>query len=68
MKKQEYTINEINIGDLVTWQDKYAKYENSTWRVIKKLDHTILVIEKIENDITEKRMIDVSDVEALINK
>jgi hypothetical protein len=68
MSKPDYDIKQIKVGDEVIYHDRYAEEGSSTWRVISKLDKTLIVIEKIEKGVTEKRMIDASDVERLIVK
>jgi len=67
MAKSRYNIKEINIGDSITYKYKYSEYKFSTWKVVGKLDKTLLVVEKIENDIIERRLIDITDVETLRN-
>ncbi len=68
MSKQEFSSKDFKPGDLITWNDRYDNGIISTWRVIKKLDHTILVIEKLGEESSGMKMIDVSDVEAIISK
>jgi hypothetical protein len=54
-----YTFEQIKIGDNIYYEDKYLSRRNLYWKVVAKLDKSILMIEPAESgDGNEKRMID----------
>ncbi len=61
-----YSFNNIRKGDKVQFSNKYINNTNSFWKVIAKLDNTILMVELISDNNQERRMIDVSDVTKVI--
>jgi hypothetical protein len=64
----KHQADQINVGDEITYKDKYVKPGTSNWKVVGKLDKSILFIERNENGVIDKRMIDVSEIETIVGK
>jgi hypothetical protein len=67
MKKQKYNIEQIHIGDELVYKEKYREGGFPNWKVISKLDESLIVIEMSKGDIKEKRIIELSDITELIS-
>jgi hypothetical protein len=61
-----YTIEEINIGDEIYYEDKYRSNKYPRWKVIQKLDRSMLLISPNESGTTETRLIDIFEVRKLV--
>jgi hypothetical protein len=62
----KYKTEQINIGDKVTYTNKFNQAGFSSGIVTGKLDKSILFVDKNENGSTNKIIIDVSEVEDII--
>jgi hypothetical protein len=60
-----YTIDQINIGDEIYYEDRFRSNRDPNWKVVGKLDKSLLIIEIIKPGSTEQRVIDIMDVEKL---
>jgi hypothetical protein len=60
-----YTIEQINIGDEIYYEDKFRSNRYPNWKVVGKLDQSLLIIEIIKPGSSEQRVIDIMDVEKL---
>ncbi|UAY51004.1 hypothetical protein [Ferruginibacter albus] len=60
----KYRLDQIRIGDEIYYEDKYVSKRHPSWKVVNKLDKSILIIETTDskNNQTIKRMIDFMDV------
>ncbi len=55
----KYSFEQIQIGDNIYYEDKYVSSSNLYWRVVAKLDKSILMIESADaTNKKEKKMID----------
>ncbi|UAY51272.1 hypothetical protein [Ferruginibacter albus] len=63
-----FNISQIDIGDLISCLDKFPSRNYSTYQVTNKLDKTILIVEKIGDAESEKRMIDIKDIVEVVQK
>jgi hypothetical protein len=66
MRKQKYTIEQINIGDKITYKEKHRENGYPFWKVIAKVDQSLLMIEIDEGSFHEKRIIEIDEVQELI--
>jgi len=55
--------NAISIGDEVRYRDRHAKDGFSIGKVINRIDHSILVIEILENGMIRNRLVDETEIE-----
>jgi hypothetical protein len=58
----KYTRSQVKIGDEVQFSNRYIEHTHYKWKVVAKLDNTILMVEINEPGISERRMIDIDDV------
>jgi hypothetical protein len=61
-----YTIDQIHIGDEIYYEDKFRSNRYPNWKVVGKLDKSLLVIQIIKDGSSEQRVIDIMDVENLV--
>jgi hypothetical protein len=66
MKKHKFTIEDIHIGDEVIYKEKYRENGFPNWKVISKLDQSLIVIEINDGNIHEKRIIELTEITELI--
>lgn len=59
MSKKEVIIA---IGDEVRYSDRYVQGGYSNGKVVHRLDHSILVLEIMENGITKNKLVDETDI------
>lgn len=62
MEKQHYTIDEIQVGDEILFEDTHKVEHNLFWRVINKISNNRLIVEIKEMGYAEKYIIAVQDV------
>jgi hypothetical protein len=62
----KYRIEEINVGDEIYYEDKYRSNRHLHWKVLKKIDESMLLIEGNEAGFNEQRLIDILDVRKLV--
>jgi hypothetical protein len=55
-------IEEIEIGDEITYENIFVKNGYSNGLVIGKIDHNLLSIENLDKVLHDQKFIDVSDV------
>jgi len=65
MKKDQ---KNISIGDEITYRDRYASEGFSKGKIVGKLDHTILVVEIIDNGMVRNKLVDESEIESIVTK
>ena len=63
MKKGNYTMDDIVIGDEILFDDNHEKIEhNLFWRVVNKISPRKIVVEIREMGFAEKFIIDIRDI------
>ena len=62
MKKRNFTMNEIQVGDEILFNDDYPVEHNLFWRVVNKLSNNKLIVEIREMGYAEKYIVSVKDV------
>lgn len=62
MKKSKFTMDEIQIGDEVLFNDAHPIQHNLFWRVVNKLSNNRLIVEIKEMGYAEKYTVSVKDV------
>jgi hypothetical protein len=66
MSKPKYTIGQINIGDKIIYKEKYRTNGYPFWKVVAKVDQSLIMIEINEGIFHEKRIIEISEIKELI--
>ena len=61
-----YTIDQIHIGDEISYEDKYQSNKFPSWKVISKLDKSLLIIEITDKGFSEQRIIDIMEIENFV--
>ncbi|CAN5660048.1 hypothetical protein BH11BAC3_BH11BAC3_35630 [soil metagenome] len=62
MKKNHYTIDDIQVGDEILFEDTHKVEHNLFWRVINKISNYQIIVEIREMGYAEKYIIAVKDV------
>ncbi|MEO6231397.1 MAG: hypothetical protein ABJB11_16745 [Ferruginibacter sp.] len=62
MKKKHYTIDDIQVGDEILFEDTHKVEHNLFWRVINKISNYQIIVEIREMGYAEKYIIAVKDV------
>lgn len=62
MKRKIYTIEEVQIGDEILFEDAHKVEHNLFWKVVNKISNSRLVVEIKEMGYAEKFYIDIQDV------
>ncbi len=62
MKKKHYTIDDIQVGDEILFDDTHKVEHNLFWRVINKISNYQIIVEIREMGYAEKYIIAVKDV------
>lgn len=57
-----YKIEDVNIGDEIQYTHHTVNIPPDNWKVVAKLDKTILIIEREEAALNKRRMIEIQDV------
>jgi hypothetical protein len=63
----KYKIEQLNIGDEITYKNIYMKNGYSTGIVIAKADHELLSVENTDRDPSVQKFVEMSEV-LTINK
>lgn len=62
MKRKLYTIDEVQIGDEILFDDTHKVEHNLFWKVVNKISQSRLIVEIKETGYAEKYNIDIQDV------
>lgn len=62
MEKEKYSIDDIEVGDEIIFDDQHPVSHNLFWKVVKKISKSKLVVEIREMGFAEKFSIDVNAV------
>jgi hypothetical protein len=62
----KYKIGQIRIGDEIIYRYKHKTSGYPNWKVVSKIDKSLLVIEIKKEGIDERRIIDIEDVKELV--
>lgn len=62
MKKSNFIMDQIHVGDEVLFNDAHPVEHNLFWRVINKLSNNQLIVEIREMGYAEKCIVSVKDV------
>ena len=62
MRKRHFTMNEIQVGDEILFNDDYPVEHNLFWRVVNKLSNNKLIVEIREMGYAENYIVSVKDV------
>ena len=62
MRKRQFSIDDIQIGDEILFNDEHKVHHNIFWRVVNKLSNNRLIVEIKEMGYAEKIIVAVKDV------
>lgn len=62
MNKKQYTIDDIQVGDEILFEDTHKVEHNLFWNVINKISNNQIIVEIREMGYAEKYIIAVKDV------
>jgi hypothetical protein len=55
----KHKIQQVNIGDEIQYSHRQLEIPPDNWKVVAKLDKSVLLIERVENGELIKRMIEL---------